>query len=392
MDVGLFIGLVKIVSRMIRMKIIFNSKIGLFLAPIMMFVLLSAQPAHAVKVRSFCRLLGADALRVEGQGIVTGLNGTGDGTSAAKVMVKKYLEANKYNFSDKDLSTKNIAFVKVDAEIKPFSRPGDRINLRVSSIGDASSLANGVLKSCYLSFGTGEDAIVRAMGRVSIGDNPTTGIINEGGLLLSAKMLNRSVWDKNGMVRLVLNKPNFLDAATVAANINGDRRTNPGLSKVYGFGTGGDEAPKVAIASDAKEVIVKIPQEYMSEKVRYIAMVLDIDVELQSVAEIRINKQRGSAIVSGDVEVMPGFISYRGRTVTLAPPIEGQDAKYELNADDPRGLVDVFGPNESGGSGRRSLQSLVDTLAAMRCTTDDIIVILQEMKSAGLIQAELKVE
>ena len=348
--------------------------------------------AHAVKVRSFCRLLGADALRVEGQGIVTGLNGTGDSVDAAKIMIKKYLEANKYSFSESDLSTKNIAIVKVDAEIKPFSRPGDKVNLRISSLGDAKNLASGVLKSCYLSFGTGEGAIVRALGRVSVGDNPTTGVIAGGGLLLNSKMLNRSVWDKNGMFRLILNKPNFLDAATVAANINGDRKTNPSLTKVYGFGDDSEDIPKVAIASDAKEVIVRIPEIYRNEKVRYIAMVLDIDVELQSVAEIRINKQRGSAIVSGDVEVMPGFISYKGRTVTLAPPAAGQDPRYEVNADTRRSLVDVFGPNESGGTGRRSLQSLVDTLAAMQCDTNDIIVILQEMKAAGLIQAELKVE
>ncbi len=369
-----------------------DRKIGLILLLALLFIGLSSESAHAVKIRSFCRLLGADALRVEGQGVVTGLNGTGDGVDAAKIMMKKYLEANKYNFSESDLSTKNIAFVKIDAEIKPFSRPGDRINLRVSSIGDASSLANGVLKSCYLSFGTGENAIVRAMGRVAVGDNPTTGVVTEGGLLLNSQMFNRSVWDSNGMFRLVLNNPNFLDAATVAANINGDRKTNPSISRVYGFGNDNENMPKVAIASDAKEVIVKIPEQFMNEKVRYIAMVLDIDVELQSVAEIRINKQRGSAIVSGDVQVMPGFISYKGRTVTLAPQQDGEAPEYNLAPEDPRGLVDVFGPNESGGSGRRSLQSLVDTLAAMRCTTDDIIVILEEMKAAGLIQAELKVE
>ena len=371
---------------------LYNKRFGMLFFLLLIFVASNTQKAHAVKIRSFCRLLGADSLRVEGQGVVTGLNGTGDGVDAAKIMIKKYLEANKYNFSEDDLSTKNIAFVKIDAEIKPFSRPGDRINLRVSSIGDAKSLANGVLKSCYLSFGTGGDAIVRAMGRVAVGDNPTTGIINEGGLLLNSKMLNRSVWDKNGMFRLILNSPNFLDAATVASNINGDRKTNPELSTVYGFGSDNPNIPKVAIASDAKEVIVKIPKMYTNEKVRYIAMVLNIDVELQSIAEIRINKQRGSAIVSGDVQVMPGFISYKGRTVTLAPNNDGQDPQYNLENDNPRGLVDVFGPNESGGSGRRSLQSLVDTLAAMRCTTEDIIVILQEMKSAGLIQAELKVE
>lgn len=373
------------INRLLRLRLV-------VIAACFCSIFIFENTAHAVKVRSFCRLLGADTLRVEGQGIVTGLNGTGDSVSASKIMIKKYLEANKYSFSDSDLSTKNIAIVKVDAEIKPFSRPGDKVNLRISSLGDAKNLSSGVLKSCYLSFGTGEDAIVRAMGRVSVGDNPTTGVISGGGLLLNSKMLNRSVWDKNGMFRLILNNPNFLDAATVAANINGDRKTNPSLSKVYGFGDENADIPKVAIASDAKEVVVRIPDMYINEKVRYIAMVLDIDVELQSVAEIRINKQRGSAIVSGDVEVMPGFISYKGRTVTLAPPAAGQNPQYEVNADSRRSLVDVFGPNESGGTGRRSLQSLVDTLAAMQCDTNDIIVILQEMKAAGLIQAELKVE
>lgn len=359
---------------------------------LLLAMLVFCSSAQAAKISEFCRILNADPLPVEGIGIVYGLNGTGDSSDAVRIMVKKYLEANKYNFSESDLSSKNIAMVSINAKVMPFARPGDKIDLRVSSINGASSLANGVLKGAVLRFHTSGDAIVRAEGRISVGDNPTTGLISGGGLVMDSKMVNRPVVDKSGVFRLILERPSYTDAAVVANNINTDLRTNPSMGRVVGFGDGSDPKVIVARARDPKEVVVKIPAEFMHKQVEYISRVLGLEVRVESVAEIRLNKQAGIAVVTGEVEVQPGFISYKGRTVTLTQP-EGEGApRYTLDNDTPRSLVDVHGPFESGGVGLRSLQSLVDTLSAMRCNTDDIIGILKEMKSAGLIQANLVVQ
>lgn len=353
-------------------------------------------PAHAARLRTVCRLLNAESMTVTGQGLVTGLAGTGDKSDAAKIMIQKYLDANKYNFALTDLSSKNIALVKVDGVVEPYARPGDRINLRVTSINDATNLKDGVLDICILRFHTGGEAVVRGGGRISTGDSTTSGTIAEGGMILTASMLNRTVVDGNGIFRLILDRANYTDASTIARAINNDQRTNPSKGKVYGFGNEETPTSVVARARDAKEVIVKIPDEFRNRHTDYISEVLNLDVPLESVAEVLINKQSGMVVVTGEVLVQPGFISHRGRTVSLAqekgPNGEVGAATYALDNETPRSLVDVYGPNESGKAGRRSLQSLVDTLSAMRCTPEDIMVILEKMKSAGMIQAKLTVE
>lgn len=352
--------------------------------------------AQAARLRSVCRLLNAESMTVIGQGLVTGLSGTGDKSDAAKIMIQKYLDANKYNFALTDLSSKNIALVRVDAMIEPYARPGDRINLRVTSMNDATNLKDGVLDICILRFHTGGEAVIRGGGRINTGDSPTSGTIAEGGMILSSTMLNRTVVDNNGIFRLILERANYTDASTIARAINNDQRTNPAKGKVYGFTADENSTQIVARARDAKEVIVKIPDEFRNRHTDYISEVLNLDVPLESVAEVRINKQSGMVVVTGEVLVQPGFISHRGRTVSLAAPQADGGAlvapTYALDNETPRSIVDVYGPNESGKAGRRSLQSLVDTLSAMRCTPDDIMVILEKMKSTGMIQAKLVVE
>lgn len=356
------------------------------------------QPAHATDIDAVCRLQGAESLTVHGIGLVTGLGGTGDKANAVKVLMQKYLEVLRYDLSQDDLSTKNIALVSVSAEINPFARAGDRIQLRVNSTGDASSLKNGWLQQCNLSFYPGGEFVVRAEGRIGTGDSPTTGFVENGGQVLDANLINRRVVDSNGIFRLLLNRANYTDAATIAQNINSDPRTNPAKGTIYGFPDSTTQTQIVARARDAKEILVQIPEMFRKRQVEYISVVMNqLDIPIASEAAVEINQQTGIVLVTGNVQVMPGFISYRGRTVTLTQPpvIQGQPASpvtYNVNNDTPRPLVDVYGPYESGGAARRSLQSLVDTLAAMRCTTDDIIGILKLMQKKGMIQAKLNVE
>ncbi|GHS92309.1 flagellar P-ring protein [Planctomycetales bacterium] len=353
-----------------------------------------APTANAQKIRQVCRLLNADPMHVEGIGIVVGLNGTGDSAKNAGIMLQKYFAANNFNFSTTDLKLKNIAVVRIEAEIQPFARPGDRIPIRVSSIGDASNLRDGSLKGTSLKFRSeDEQALVWASGRVMVGGTPTIGIVQEGGQVLNGEMLNRTVVDQNGFFRLVLKSPNYMDAMMIENNINKDPKTNPNYQQQTGFSSdGADNTPKVAKAIDAGMVLVRIPDQYMKRKVDYIAAILDGEVPIEAVARIRINRSTGAAVITGNIGIQPGFITYQGRTVTLQDGGENRPPAYTLENDTPRALVDLFGHNESGGSGRRSLQSLVDTLMAMRCTTEDIINILVELKRADAIQADLVVD
>lgn len=357
---------------------------------------MGAPSAPAAEIGSFCRLSGAETVTVSGVGLVTGLAGTGDKSNAAKVLAQKSLDTQRYSLSADDLSTKNTALVRVTAEIPALSRVGDKIRLRVASMVDASSLKDGVLQECVLSAQINGAPLVRAEGRINTGETPTSGVIIEGGQVLDTTLLNRTIVDKNGIFRLILDRPNYGNAATIAQNINTDQRTNPAQGRVYGFEDNSASAQIVARARDAKEVVVQIPPAFMKKQVEYISIVLSMDVPLTPEAIIHINRQTGIIAISGDVRVSPGLVSYRGKTVTLnqAQTPDGQlaPATYTLDNQTPRPLVDVFGPGESAGSGQRSLQSLVDTLAAMRCTTDDIINIVSTLKQQGSIQAKITFE
>jgi flagellar P-ring protein precursor FlgI len=355
---------------------------------------LLAAPARAQKISDICRLVNADALHVEGLGMVVGLKGTGDTSNNAKVMLQKLFAANDFNFSIADLNSKNIAIVRLEAEIKPFARPGEKIPVRVSSLGNATSLRDGTLKATALKFRSEDkEAQVWATGRVLVGETATIGIIDEGGAVLTAPLLNRTIVNKDGFFQLALNNPSYMDAMTIERNLNTDPKTNPHYQAQTGFGDdNAPSVPPVAKARDAGLILVRIPDQFLRRQVDYIAAVLDAEVPIESVARIRINRSNGSAVITGNIGIKAGFITYRGRTVTLNDPGENQPPVYDMPNDTPRALVDLLGYNGSGGTGRISLQTLVETLSAMRCTTEDVINILTELKRADAIQAELIVD
>ncbi len=358
-----------------------------------LLLLLGAAPgARAEKIQTLCNIQGAEPLSVEGVGVVVGLNGTGDSTDAVRRLILQHLQANNIAIPSESLATKNMALVSVDAEIPPFARPGQRINVRVSSQSGAASIAGGVLKACVLRYRPDGKVVARALGRVIVGgpESTTTGYVQGGGEVIDPALVNRRIWDNNYTFRLVLHQHRFMDASMIANALNNTPRTNPYLNEpTFEFDEYNRPIKKiVARPLDAGLVQVTIPPRFRQEAVRYIANVLNIDVAVQRVASVLLDRQSGTAVISGDVKVLPGFISHRGRTIA----IQNIQGRGEIYQEPPTNAVlDVRGPGRSVGA-KETLQQLVDTLNAMQASTDEIIVILQKLKAAGLLQAELVVE
>lgn len=362
------------------------------LALLMIALLAIGRQARAVdeSVETLTRILGAEPIRVEGEGLITGLNGTGDKSTAAKNLVLKYLATNKISLNADDLAASNVALVKIDAIIPPFSYPGSLIDVRVSSISDAQSLKGGVLQMSVLKARTDGDILARASGRImlSSAENPVTGRIPDGGFVMRHEDTAQPVVNPDtGQFTLVLKRHSFSDASAIAEALNESDETNPYRQERF-LGEEPGQVRQVAQALNAGAVLVTIPPKERRAHVRYINEVLNTPVIVSSVARVVLDRENGTAVITGKVKVHPGFISYKGRTVTIAPTPDGQ-TRYTLANDTPRPVVDLRGPGESGG---RSLQSLIDTLAAMQTTTDEIIVILQRLKAAGLMKAELIIE
>lgn len=356
---------------------------------VLMSVVLFAAPLRAEKIRDLITILGAEPIHVEGTGIVTGLNGTGDKTPAALKLLKGFLEKNHIAVDLIDLSSSNIALVRFDAEVPPFVRPGHKISVRVTSIGDSSSLAGGVLMKSALKAGTEGPIFGWAFGRVQVNSSsPRSGKIpaNSSGGAQITKVIPTSVVEADGRIRLNLKRRSFADSAAIARRINREPGLNPNLQEVQGFAES-EMTKAVAWALDAGQVIVRIPLKNMYRRVEYISQFLALDVPVERPARILVNRQTGTVVITGDVRVERVVISHANKTITLAPAGPQRTKNYRLDEADPRVIAELDGPGQNA-----DLQSMINTLNAMNLSTQDVITILEKIKAAGALHAELTVE
>lgn len=350
-------------------------------------LLLCGTWARADRIEDCTTVEGALPLEVQGYGIVTGLAGTGDEKGAVLDMIRKELGANRIPVALADLDKRNVAFVYITGTIPAFTQPGHNFDLTVTAHNGATNLQGGVLQQAHLNFQAGQTTVAVASGRVHVGTPTTSGRILAGGTLIKSEMLNQRYVDDQFRFRLILKRPNFTNAKRIAQTINTSPETNPSLRRQMGFRQT-VEARAYAHAVSAGVVLVEIPEGFRRQKVEYISEVLNLDVPLQNHGMILINRQEGTVVITGSVQVQPGVISHRGRTIRIAEPVANEPIRYDLPDDADRALVSVPDPvipNET-------LDNLVNTLNAMQMPTDEIAVILRKMKSAGMIQVDVLVE
>lgn len=358
---------------------------------------LFAAPARAEAVRDLVDILGAPPIILKGVGLVTGLPNTGDKKDAALETLRGFLDSNGMSFDAKSLGTGNLALVMVTAEMPPFSRPGQKFPVKVSSIGDAKNLAGGELIATNLTAlnyrdGDGDDIVLAvAHGRITVGTNmPTTGVVppgdNSGAYQIAAYPEGNVIWPDrfgNNILRLNLKSNSYADASAIARQINQTPSLNPFLQEATMFAES-EPSRWVAIAKDPVQVAVYIPPQFMNRHVDYIRQVLDVPVAVDRPARIVVNRAKNSIVVTGDVRVSNAVVSLQDKTVTIRPETDEAPAGYALENDAPRAMAEIDGPGSYA-----ELQSLIDTLSAMGLTTDQIINLFEELIAAKAVRAEL---
>ncbi len=352
-----------------------------------LLALLPAGAARAENVRELVVIQGAVPIPLEGIGIVTGLASTGERSEAALQLLRKFLSNNNFDFDPSSLTTGNIALVRVNAELPPFSRPGQKFAVGVSSINGAKSLVGGVLLACDLFDGYSEGPVARATGQVVVGAGILTrGVIPAGqnsGAIQFATYPFGNVVNREGVIRLNLNRPNWADASAIARQVNQTPSLNPNLQEATMFAEAEPSEP-VAYAKDAGQVLVRVPEQYRHEVTRYIANLLDVPVSVNRPAMIVVNRARNSIVVTGDIRVNNAVVSLQDKMVTIRPETLEQPAAYTLNNETPRNLIELDGPGTYA-----DLQGLIDTLNAMGLTTEQVITIFEQLRAAGAINADL---
>ena len=237
-----------------------------------------------------------------GHGVIVGLNGTGDdGGEVLEKSIKDLLKKLGHE-SNSQVNTKNVASVIVTAKFPPFGRLGQKIDVTVSSIGNASSLAGGTLLVTPLKGGDNKIYAI-ASGHVSIGG------LNKGkkfatiGTISGGAIIEREIpldFDKKEVIRLSLKRPDFTTSARV------ERVINQGLGGKY------------ATSKDANTVDLIVPEQYKRKIVSLVAIVENFTAYPDTSAKIVINERTGTVVAGGDVFLKPVSISHGDLTIEIA--------------------------------------------------------------------------
>lgn len=323
--------------------------------------LLLATPTFAApsRLKDIVSVKGVRENPIIGYGLVIGLAGTGDGGGEiTNTSLKKMFE--KLGLNPKsEVSSKNVAAVVVTAKLPAFARVGQKVDLIVSSIGDASSLAGGTLLVTPLKAGDGNIYAVGAgplsIGGMKKGSKFATTATLPGGATVEKEIVTE--FEKKNSLRLALNNPDFTTAARIEKVINEE--------------LGG----KFASAKDATTIDLVVPNQYERNVVQLMAIIENFKVNTDSVAKIVINERTGTIVAGGDIMVRPVAISHGDLTVEVKGEGDAKAAK-------PGSIYYM----EKG----TSLSDLVKSLNAFGVAPDDLISIFQALKRDGALVGEIE--
>jgi flagellar P-ring protein precursor FlgI len=313
--------------------------------------------ANQSRIKDLVTIKGVRENPLIGYGLVIGLNGTGDGGGEiTNTSLKKMFQTLGLN-PQKEVTSKNVAAVIVTAKLPAFGRTGQALDVTVSSIGDASSLAGGTLLVTPLKGGDGQIYAV-AHGALSIGGldkgkkMATTALIPEGGTI--EKELELGFNDKKA-IRMALNRSDFTTAARVERTINQE--------------LGG----KYATATDATTIDLIIPQYYERKVVELIANIENFRVVSDTQAKIVINERTGTLVAGGDIVLKKSAVSHRDMVLEVKGGSEGSVSRSIQAMDQATTIND-----------------LVKALNALGTTPDDLISIFQALKKNGSLVADIE--
>ncbi len=310
--------------------------------------------ALCAKIKDISSILGVRENELTGYGLIIGLNGTGDksGSKFTAQAVANMLETMNIKVSPNDIKSKNVAAVIVSAKLPPFARSGDKIDVFVSSIGDAKSLAGGTLVLTPLTAIDGNVYAI-AQGNISLNANAPTATIANAGII--ERELVYDIYHKQNAT-LSLKDADFKNAFGIEKSINAHFKE------------------QVAIAKDPRTIALTKPQGM--GMVEFLSLLGDIEVSYNKGDKIIIDETNGTIITGKDITIEPITISYGDITIH----IENSAVSVGDSANP--------GPNVSEKT--PTIASLVSALQRIGTTSQNIIAILNAMKKSGAINVSIE--
>ena len=353
----------------------------------LLFVFVTALPA--ARVKDLTLVEGGRDNQLVGYGLVVGLAGEGDSNAVSTLRaVANVLQRYGLTVASNDIKSKNVAAVMITADIGAFMKPGSRIDVMVSSMGDAKTLQGGVLLQTPLLGGDGRVYAV-AQGPVAIGgffggaggaggatvqkNHPTVGVISNGAIV-EREIPAQFVHDDQ--LRLLLHNPDFTSAARMADAINA--RWPEALAQ----------------ATDAATVRVAVPEEYRGRDVAFLADLGDIEVQPDTLARIVINERTGTIVATSTVRVSQVAIAHGALTITVTNNIGvSQPNAFAQGSTVAVPSTQTAVTETKGGftvlNEPPTIERLAAALNALGVSTRDMMAIFQSLKRSGALQAEL---
>jgi flagellar P-ring protein precursor FlgI len=353
----------------------------------------SAQADGMTRIKDIVDIEGVRDNMLVGYGLVVGLNGTGDtlnGSPFTEQSIIGMLERLGVNIRDESMKTKNIAAVMVTATLPPFTNQGSRIDVTVSTLGDAKSLQGGTLLVTPL-LGADSQVYSVAQGSVSVAGfsaggeagggvtqgTPTAGRISSGAIVEREIPFELAAMTST---RLALRNPDFTTARRIAAAINDHLKI------------------QAASAENPASVSINLPDGYHTNMVNLLTDIEQLKVHPDQIARVVIDERSGVIVMGDNVRISTVALAQGNLTirVTETPQVSQPEAFSQggTTVVVPRSDVQV-----DADSNRKiamlpegvSLQALVSSLNALGVGPRDIITILQSIKASGALQADIKV-
>lgn len=345
---------------------------------ILLICLLCARPALAVKIADITRISGQRTNLLTGLGLVYGLKGTGDGGDFLPAMKPLVAMLGKFDnpVTVKELANaQNVALVMITATLPADGvRKGDAVDCYVTSLGAANSLKGGRL---FVSPMRGPDPtnvlLALSQGPIDLEDTstPTVGVIKSGCVM---EVDLAMPYIEKGTFTLVVEAPSasWTTANTIAKVINEAE---------------GEKGDTLASVIDAKSIVVTIPVIERERPDSFISRIQLLPLSnLTTEARVQINRKLGSIVMTGDVEISPVVISFKGLTISTVNPAPVPTPQRPLVGEKTAVALDTTG---TGGAKLNDLLSVFDQL---KVPADDRISILEQLYKTGKLHAKLLVE
>lgn len=353
--------------------------------------------ASQVRIKDVARVQGQRQHAIVGYGIVTGLAGTGDSASnrATRQSIANMLAQFDLTLPPEAVNSRNVAAVMVSAQVPAFARPGDTVDVVVTSVGDARSLVGGSLVLAPLK---GPDGRVYALaqGGLTVGgykydangnvvqkNHPTAATVPAGAVIEISPPVSPSTDRQSEGFAIALYESDYTTAARMADAIN----------QQLGGG--------VATPMDAQGVTVNVPKAYRGQLVELIRKIEAIEINTDQRARVVVNERTGTVVAGASVRISPVAISYGDLKISVTsetnvsqPIVVGGYNPGIASVPYTNTRVDVREQNGgtlvTGQGG--TVADLVQALARFKTHTRDMVSILKALKAAGALHAELVVQ